>query len=89
MLWLNIILPFFLTLFLIYECLAQNIKNPLLVISLDGLRADKLDEFIKENPSSTFKRISDNGLKADYMVPIFPSSTFPNHFTLVTGRLNI
>ena len=25
------------------------------------------------------------GVKADYMTPSFPSLTFPNHFTLVTG----
>ena len=56
------------------------------MVSLDGFRADKLDEFLQENPNSNFqKRIVDVGVKADYMMPSFPSLTFPNHFTLVTG----
>lgn len=62
-------------------------KNPLLLISLDGMRADKFDEFLLENPSCNFKRIIDNGLKADYMIPAFPSQTFPNHWTIVTGEI--
>lgn len=59
---------------------------PLLVVSLDGMRADKFDEFVQQNPSSNFARIINNGLKADYMIPIYPTLTFPNHFTLVTGN---
>ena len=61
-------------------------QKRLLVISFDGLRADKFDEIIQQHPLSNFKRIINNGLKADYMTPIFPSLTFPNHFTLVTGE---
>lgn len=54
---------------------------PLLVISFDGLRADRLNDFIKENPDSAFGRLVKSGVKADYMEPSFPSSTFPNHYT--------
>jgi predicted AlkP superfamily pyrophosphatase or phosphodiesterase len=55
-------------------------------ISLDGFRADKLDEFLLNNPSSKFQTMMLNkGVKAEYMMPSFPSLTFPNHFTLVTG----
>jgi predicted AlkP superfamily pyrophosphatase or phosphodiesterase len=53
----------------------------LLVISFDGLRADRLDEFIKENPNSTFGNLISTGVTADYMKPSFPTSTFPNHYT--------
>ena len=29
-----------------------NARNPTLMISLDGFRADKLDEFLSKNPNS-------------------------------------
>jgi len=64
----------------------KQTRTPTLMVSLDGFREDKLDEFLQENPNSNFqKRIVDVGVKADYMMPSFPSLTFPNHFTLVTG----
>lgn len=83
------VIKLILTLLTLYQILNAVFasRNPLLLISLDGMRADKFDEFLKENPSSNFKRIVDNGLKADYMIPSFPSQTFPNHWTLVTGKL--
>lgn len=71
--------------------LILNISNgviavrPLLLISMDGMRADYFDQFLQANPSCNFNRIINNGLKADYMIPAFPSQTFPNHWTLVTG----
>ena len=61
-------------------------RHPTLLISLDGFRADKLDEFLRQRPNSNLKKYFVNaGVKADYMIPAFPSLTFPNHFTLVTG----
>jgi predicted AlkP superfamily pyrophosphatase or phosphodiesterase len=64
----------------------KQTRAPTLMISLDGFRADKLNQFLQENPNSNFqKRVVEVGVKADYMIPSFPSLTFPNHFTLVTG----
>jgi predicted AlkP superfamily pyrophosphatase or phosphodiesterase len=64
-----------------------NARNPTLMISLDGFRADKLDEFLSKNPQSTFQKEFVNvGAKAAYMTPAFPSLTFPNHFTIITGK---
>lgn len=59
--------------------------NPVLLISLDGFQANILDKFLKENPNSNFKKFSDSGVKANYMQPSFPTLTFPNHYTIVTG----
>ncbi|KAJ1997603.1 hypothetical protein H4R26_005774, partial [Coemansia thaxteri] len=53
----------------------------LIVVSLDGFRADYLDRGI----TPELLNIGRNGLRADYMIPSFPSSTFPNHYTIVTG----
>ncbi|KAJ2633532.1 hypothetical protein H4R22_000360 [Coemansia sp. RSA 1290] len=51
------------------------------LISIDGFRADYLDRGITPN----FQSIGRQGLRADYMLPSFPSSTFPNHYSIVTG----
>ena len=43
-----------------------NRNNPVLLISLDGFRASKLNEFLNEYPNSTLKRqFVDVGVKAD------------------------
>jgi hypothetical protein len=43
-----------------------NRNNPVLLISLDGFRASKLNEFLNEYPNSTLKtQFVDVGVKAD------------------------
>lgn len=42
-------------------------KHPLILISLDGFRADKFEKFMDENPQSNFNYLRQNGVKADYM----------------------
>ncbi len=67
--------------------LKKNKFNPTLLISLDGFRSSRLEKFLKENPTSTLqKEFVENGVKADYMKPAFPSNTFPNHYSMITGR---
>ncbi|MDY1034826.1 ectonucleotide pyrophosphatase/phosphodiesterase [Stenotrophomonas sp. CFBP8980] len=55
--------------------------HKLLLVSIDGLRADALDRGITPN----LQRIIDGGVRAKWMTPSYPSLTFPNHYTLVTG----
>lgn len=50
-----------------------------ILISLDGFRAD----FITRAPN--LQQAITEGVSPLYMLPSFPSVTFPNHFTLVTG----
>jgi predicted AlkP superfamily pyrophosphatase or phosphodiesterase len=65
----------------------ENTRNRLLIISMDGTRADKLNKFFDENPNSAIKKyFVDNGVRAEYMQPGYPSNTFPSHFTISTGR---
>jgi predicted AlkP superfamily pyrophosphatase or phosphodiesterase len=54
---------------------------PLLLISLDGVRADYLQRGITPHLS----RLAQEGVHAKWMNPSYPSLTFPNHYTLVTG----
>jgi predicted AlkP superfamily pyrophosphatase or phosphodiesterase len=53
----------------------------LILISIDGFRWDYLERF---NPP-TLRRLAAEGVLADGLIPQFPSKTFPNHYTLVTG----
>ncbi|PWY71832.1 nucleotide pyrophosphatase family protein [Aspergillus sclerotioniger CBS 115572] len=52
-----------------------------ILISLDGFRAD----FLTRGLTPTLSSFVSNGVSPQYMLPSFPSVTFPNHFTLVTG----
>lgn len=51
--------------------------NPLLLISFDGMRADKFDEFIRNNSNSNFAQFIKSGVRAEFMKPSFPTATFP------------
>jgi predicted AlkP superfamily pyrophosphatase or phosphodiesterase len=51
------------------------------LISLDGFRWDYLDR-----PEAVrLRELAARGVRAERLVPSFPSKTFPNHYTLVTG----
>ncbi|KAL9103523.1 MAG: hypothetical protein Q9163_001441 [Psora crenata] len=52
-----------------------------ILISLDGFRAD----FLTRGITPTLNQFIAEGVSPRYMLPSFPSLTFPNHFTLVTG----
>jgi predicted AlkP superfamily pyrophosphatase or phosphodiesterase len=51
------------------------------LVSLDGFRADYIDRFDLPN----IRRLADAGARAQWMRPVFPTLTFPNHYSLVTG----
>ncbi|WP_201315835.1 ectonucleotide pyrophosphatase/phosphodiesterase [Dyella sp. EPa41] len=60
---------------------AKPAPLPLLLISIDGYRAD----YIKRGLSPTLSELAKAGVHATSMQPSFPSLTFPNHYTIVTG----
>lgn len=61
---------------------AVHLDKPyVIVVSLDGFKAEYLDRFALPNLHKAMQR----GARARAMVPVFPSFTFPNHFSLVTG----
>ncbi len=55
--------------------------RPVILISLDGFRADYLDRGLTPNIAA----LAAIGVRATAMRPVFPSVTFPNHYSLVTG----
>jgi predicted AlkP superfamily pyrophosphatase or phosphodiesterase len=56
-------------------------KPYVVLVSFDGFRADYLDRY----PAPNFQRVVRRGVRAEGLVPIFPSKTFPNHYSIVTG----
>jgi predicted AlkP superfamily pyrophosphatase or phosphodiesterase len=58
-------------------------ESPLILISLDGFRWDYTELFPAESP--TLRALKRDGSSASALVPVFPSNTFPNHYTIVTG----
>ena len=59
----------------------QNNSPIVLLVSFDGFRYDYTDMIDTPN----FDFLKDNGVKAKSLQPIFPSFTFPNHYSIVTG----
>jgi predicted AlkP superfamily pyrophosphatase or phosphodiesterase len=56
-------------------------KPYVIMISTDGFRYDYAKKYNAEN----LLKLSDNGVKAVAMIPSYPSITFPNHWSLITG----
>jgi predicted AlkP superfamily pyrophosphatase or phosphodiesterase len=52
-----------------------------ILISMDGFRADYLEKY---NPPA-IGRLARGGTRARWMKPAYPTKTFPNHYTIVTG----
>jgi predicted AlkP superfamily pyrophosphatase or phosphodiesterase len=62
---------------------ADQLKKPyVILISADGFRYDLADKYWAENLIS----LRTSGVTADYMQSVFPSLTFPNHYSIITGE---
>ena len=61
---------------------AQQAKHYVVLVSLDGFRYD----YAKKYGAKNLLAMAARGASApDGMIPSFPSVTFPNHYTIVTG----
>lgn len=58
-----------------------DIKPTVILISIDGFHADYLDKY----PSPHLEALAQDGVRATSMIPVFPSLTFPSHYSMVTG----
>ena len=56
-------------------------ESTVIVISMDGVRHD----ISKNNDLDAFKRMEKNGVRAEYLIPVFQSTTYPAHVSLATG----
>ena len=62
----------------------DSISGPphrVVLISLDGFRWD----YLQRRAARHLRELAVRGVRAERLVPSFPSKTFPNHYTLVTG----
>jgi predicted AlkP superfamily pyrophosphatase or phosphodiesterase len=82
---ISTILPFVL---LLAGCAGLRTSPPdartsatVLLVSIDGLRADAVGRGEMPNLDA----LAAEGVRAQWMNPSYPSLTFPNHYTLVTG----
>ena len=60
---------------------AKNDAPYVVLVSIDGYRWDYTQKF---NPPF-LSRISEQGARAESLIPVFPSKTFPNHYSIATG----
>lgn len=63
------------------ETTGNEPENYLILISFDGFRWD----YMEKTDTPNLDRLMADGVKADALIPSFPSKTFPNHYTIVTG----
>lgn len=59
----------------------QRDKPTVVLISIDGFRWDYQANY--DTPS--LDRIAGGGIRAERMLPVFPTLTFPNHYSIATG----
>jgi predicted AlkP superfamily pyrophosphatase or phosphodiesterase len=57
-------------------------ENPYVVlVSIDGFSRDYMSIY----PTPALDRIAASGIRAESLRPVFPSLTFPNHYSIATG----
>jgi predicted AlkP superfamily pyrophosphatase or phosphodiesterase len=59
----------------------QRDKPYVILVSIDGFRWDYQD--LADTPA--LDRIASQGVRAERMIPVFPTLTFPNHYSIATG----
>jgi Uncharacterized proteins of the AP superfamily len=85
---MRVIVRVYIIVVLLLPCIAvpaQEVKHVVL-ISIDGFRPD----FYREARwgAVNLQQMARKGVSADGVNPIFPSLTFPNHTTIITGELS-
>jgi predicted AlkP superfamily pyrophosphatase or phosphodiesterase len=61
---------------------AAHLDAPhVVLVGFDGFRADYFERFSPPN----FARAIQQGARAAGLIPVFPSKTFPNHYSIATG----
>ncbi len=53
----------------------------LLLISFDGFRAD----YLTKTDTPNFDLLTESGVVGEGLIPVFPSKTFPNYYSIATG----
>jgi predicted AlkP superfamily pyrophosphatase or phosphodiesterase len=59
----------------------KGLKPTVILISIDGFRSDYMDKY----PAPALSALAKQGVRARWMIPVYPSLTFPNHYSIATG----
>ncbi|CAG09202.1 unnamed protein product, partial [Tetraodon nigroviridis] len=65
------------------QCPTGFSKPPLILVSLDGFRAEYLKDHSSQIP--VICKLRKAGTTTAHLRPVYPTKTFPNHYTIVTG----
>ncbi|XP_034555534.1 ectonucleotide pyrophosphatase/phosphodiesterase family member 1 [Notolabrus celidotus] len=65
------------------QCPPGFSRPPLILVSLDGFRAEYLKDHSSHLP--VINKLRRTGTTTPYMRPVYPTKTFPNHYSIVTG----
>jgi predicted AlkP superfamily pyrophosphatase or phosphodiesterase len=57
------------------------VSQQIIMVSLDGFRWD----YFNRPGAVNLRRLAQDGVRAERMIPTFPSLTFPNHYSIATG----
>lgn len=66
-------------------CCSQLAANEQIVVlfSIDGMRCG----YIEKHGASNLAQLSKKGVRAKKLIPVYPTKTFSNHISIVTGLL--
>ncbi|MBB1387623.1 alkaline phosphatase family protein [Pseudoalteromonas sp. SG45-5] len=60
-------------------------EQTVVLVSIDGLRWD----YIEKHGAENLKAMADRGVRAQKLIPVYPTKTFPNHISIITGLLPV
>ncbi|KKO45313.1 phosphodiesterase [Arsukibacterium ikkense] len=60
---------------------SEKLAPTLIIISIDGMRYD----YLELHQAPFLSNLAKQGVHVKQLQPVFPSKTFPNHYSLVTG----
>jgi predicted AlkP superfamily pyrophosphatase or phosphodiesterase len=61
------------------------VQQTVVLISIDGMRWD----YIEKHNAPNLKKMAQQGVKAQKLIPVYPTKTFPNHLSIITGLLPV
>ncbi|XP_048452965.1 venom phosphodiesterase 2-like [Rhincodon typus] len=65
------------------QCPEGFSQPPLILFSLDGFRFDYWQKWKSSVP--VIDKLRTCGVHTSYLTPVYPTKTFPNHYTVITG----
>ena len=57
------------------------VRPSIVLVSIDGFRPADIDR----PGAANLRRLAERGVRARWMTPVFPTKTYPNHYTIATG----